>query len=282
MFVVLKISSKPTKLRHKPRYVLEEGPVLAPAAVGFVDVLGMRELLRTRTLLNVANGIMATFVSRSIGAVKILLNDPASLAEVREQIDMRPANILTHLFVSDTLVIVCLVDPWERSLKKAAADAVWLLAMQVASLMALNASEGVWLRGAIAYGNCIVRPTDPVLLLGEPLIEASMWEKRQEWIGGMLTPSATVALSASKRHLRALEGTVREPLVRYEIPMKLGEPLLPTASIAINWCTPSYPFRNPAEFVAQLKEMSPARQDIKAKINNAIAFCEFMHAQHST
>lgn len=251
--------------------------MLAKAAVAFVDVLGMQKLLRTRSLLSVANGILRSFASRSMASVPILSRDKSLISEVVQHTGMRPANIVTHLFVSDTLLITCLVDPWERTLKKAAVDAIWHLALMVAQLMALNALDGIWLRGAIAYGDCLVRPTDPVLLLGEPLIEASVWEKRQEWSGGMLTPSAVLPFAAYPRALHALTLSTHSPLVKYEIPVKPGEPGLPSPSLAINWCAPPFPFLDPDKAVTKLKKQTRARADIAVKIRNTIAFCEFMH-----
>ena len=77
-------------------------------------------------------------------------------------------------------------------------------------------------------------------MLGEPTREASEWELRQDWMGGMLAPSAVAALKAGAEEARRINGTDFVPqypnvLIEYPIPLKDDTPAPAGPKIALNW-----------------------------------------------
>jgi hypothetical protein len=95
--------------------------------------------------------------------------------------------------------------------------------MMVAKAMWLN----VPLRGAIAYGRCIVS-LDPIYYLGQPILDAYALEHRQQWAGVSLCDTAE----------QLLAGTQSLRLVRCEVPIKSGvdpRQVVPTSMLVVDW-----------------------------------------------
>jgi hypothetical protein len=94
----------------------------------------------------------------------------------------------------------------------------------------------------VGYGECYFAGHDSgLILLGHPIVEAYHWERNQQWIGGMLAPSAATTL---KRVAKTFAGsdlfrTVKvnkDPLfIDYGIPLKKPLPAdCPSAAINLN------------------------------------------------
>jgi hypothetical protein len=84
---------------------------------------------------------------------------------------------------------------------------IYTCQLVVARSMWLN----VPLRGAISYGECIVS-TDPIYYLGRPILEAYELEKRQEWAGVSLCPSAAERVDPESENR----------IISWDVPVKGG------------------------------------------------------------
>jgi hypothetical protein len=141
--------------------------------------------------------------------------------------------------ISDTILLMRRPD-WECGNKDIAeANAVVALAEYVCKVIKIDSAYGVPLRAAIAFGECLISAGQRHALLGLATGEASAWERQQEWIGGMLTPSATAALRRGAEAAKRLNGpdfSLRYPntLVTYPIPLKRKTAALPEPPIALN------------------------------------------------
>jgi hypothetical protein len=180
--------------------------------------------------------------------------------------------------ISDTVLLMRRPD-WESGNAKIAnAEAVIWLAQFVCKMMKINSVYGIPLRGAISFGECIISIKGRPSLLGSPTGEASWWEKQQEWIGGMLAPSAVEALRNGAEAARKINGPDFSPeypdfLVRYPIPLK-ADVILSGPHIALNWITSLIP--GTMLFMASPPSTpdSNASDAVKRKVQNTLAFAE--------
>ena len=144
--------------------------------------------------------------------------------------------------ISDTILLTRRPD-WELGNKAIAeANAVVALAEYVCKVIKINSHYGIPLRAALSFSECLVSVGESRALLGLATGEASAWERQQEWIGGMLTPSATAALRRGAEAAKEINGADFSPrypnaLVRYAIPLKPSCPALLEPQIALNWIT---------------------------------------------
>ncbi len=134
------------------------------------------------------------------------------------------------------------------------------------------------LRGGIAYGECVMNAVDSEFL-GQPIIDAMVLEKRQEWIGAGLDRSCARANS-----FRTVESS--DSLVRYPIPLKrpnvfqqIGMSVrrkkeVPPLDLAVNW-----PLCCDVDRRGKLADLL-VRQEKKhrEKYRNALAFVDFVEA----
>jgi len=88
---------------------------------------------------------------------------------------------LEYVLFSDT-VVISTTDESEASLLK--------LLQSCSRLFGGLLAKGISLRGAIARGQFTREKTDTgVFLAGRPVVDAYRFEKQQDWVGVMLTPS---------------------------------------------------------------------------------------------
>ncbi|MGB6745709.1 MAG: hypothetical protein WBE38_18820, partial [Terracidiphilus sp.] len=205
----------------------------------------------------------------------------------------RTAGILS-VVISDTILLVRRPD-WEitsmltRAFKTngdaainadiAEAEAVLWLAQYVCKIIRVNSLYGIRLRSAISFGECIVSIGGRPACLGKPTAEASGCEKQQEWIGGMIAPSAIATLRRGAKAAKQLNGADFQPkypnfLVQYPIPLKPGCETISEPQIALNWITGLIP-----GFAGIWKANIPTEEDgasegVKRKIANTISFAE--------
>ncbi len=129
----------------------------------------------------------------------------------------------------------------------------------VCRLMVQALGWGCPLHGALAYGDCIL-DTEKNILIGFPIVEAVQAERRQDWIGVGVLPTAAAVLE---------EHAV---VVPYDVPMKSSEgptPLEPLRhALAWHWAeeTP-----NAAQiYTTRMRDSSG--EEHRSKYENTLAF----------
>jgi hypothetical protein len=179
-----------------------------------LDVLGFRRRMDTVPLEDLRDTVVGALVSSALTA-ELLVNHDRSRAGYPSE------GLLRWAFFSDTVVLW--LPSEERRAKSALASITYTCQVMLAKAMWLN----VPLRGAIAYGRCIVSP-DPVYYLGKPILEAHDIEQRQQWAGVVLCESAS-ALVDDLDSVRA---------VRWDVPLKAGTygpGTVPKSMLAVDW-----------------------------------------------
>ena len=253
------IGRRPPRLRRRRYPLLVEGTtIVAPCAVAFLDVLGMRQLLGSRPLLKLASRVMEVFDSSTRVIPGFSFENSVLDADDLEELGWEQVSYFFSTFIADTLVVVLPVDPYEPSDKRAASEVLSVISLPLARLFQRNADDGVWLRGAISYGPCVLQVGQRFSVLGQPLIEASYWEKQQNWSGVLVTPSAVPFVKRS--HLPHL-------FVPYNVPLKEDSDPHPSPLMALDWTGEH------RGWIARLKKVKSDRSDVKLKIKETIEFC---------
>lgn len=177
-----------------------------------LDVLGLRDRMQSMRLTDVRDLVVGALVSSAAHAGLVTSDDR------RQWTDQTS---LAWACFSDT-VILWLPAPEQRA-RWALESVVYTCQMMLAKSMWLN----VPLRGAIAYGECVVS-LDPIYYLGLPILEAHSLEHCQQWAGVALCTSA-------ERVLDAQEST---RILRYDAPLKSPtDPVqvVPTSTLVVDW-----------------------------------------------
>lgn len=203
--------------------------LISPVAVAAIDILGTKELLRTKSLEEIAERFAEPFYDLDGPAYTAGL--PAIGEKQLERMGYRRMAGIYSVVISDTILLVRRPD-WEISSWEitsiasrahltdgdaaihaaiAEAEAVVWLAQYVCRVIRINLLYGIRLRSAIAFGDCIVSIGGRPACLGEPTAEATRWERQQEWIGGMLTPSAIAALRRGAEAAKQLNSADFQP-----------------------------------------------------------------------
>src|SRR6266568_7866780 len=175
------------------------------AFVGLFDVLGFKSRLSDHGLDEVRSGYRQ-LVDRKVDAGVVPVFSGAGGTYRR---------LATTIF-SDTILLWC-IDEWE---------AVQTLVTGAAYLLATAVDMRWPLRGALAYGQCVLDRQSRTFI-GQPIIEAYEAEQAQEWVGAALTSSVTChpLLGARVQSL--------EDVVEYPVPVKDGHHAL---THALHWC----------------------------------------------
>jgi hypothetical protein len=252
--------------------------LISPVAVAAIDILGMKALLEAKPLKEIAERFAEPFYD--LDAPLYRLDESPFNGEQLERMGYRRMAGIYSAVISDTILLVRRPD-WEGgNAAIAEADTVVWLAQYVCKVIKVNSLYGVRLRSAISFGECLVSIGGRPALLGIPTGEASEWERQQEWIGGMLTPSAVAALGRGREAAKQINGYDFEPcyqncLVQYPIPLKRDCPVLPEPQIALNWITGMMPGATVLRANVPAKERDEAREDVKRKVANTIEFAEY-------
>jgi len=169
----------------------------ALGAFGIFDILGFRHRLKSMPLTALRDRVVGALVSAAHSAEQIVNRDlsRASFSAMEK---------LRWACFSDTVIL------WLPTGKRTPSDTVESLVYTSQLLLARTMWLKVPLRGAIAYGECVVSQ-DPVYYLGKPVLEAYDMEKAQEWAGAVLAQSASGQLDS---------GCSRT--VTYDVPTKTG------------------------------------------------------------
>ena len=251
--------------------------LISPVAVAAIDILGMKALLETKSLVEIAERFAEPFYDLN-GPAYRLNQGPLTSKQLERQGFRRQAGIYPAM-ISDTILLVRRPD-WEGgNAAMAEAEAVVWLAQYVCKVIKINSLYGIRLRAAISFGECLVSVGGRPAFLGAPTGEASNWERQQEWMGGMLTPSAVAALKRGRTAAKQKNGDDFEPcypnfLVQYPIPLKPNCAMLGEPQIALNWITGLIP--GAIIFSANLptNEGDDTREDVKRKVTNTLAFAQ--------
>jgi hypothetical protein len=259
----------------------KSGSFTSPVAVASIDILGIKSVLSKMSLVDVAEQFVEPFYdlrNAAYGSGNVTFSP-----EEWEQHGFREAAGVYSVSISDTILLMRRPD-WELGDRAIAeATAVIELARYVCKMIKINSARAVPLRAAIAFGECLISIGEQHALLGLATGEASAWERQQEWIGGMLTPSAVATLLEGGKVAREKHGPnlPRYPntLTTYPIPLKVGCPVLPEPQIALNWVTGET--WGVAAFIAPNIPDEPGDdlpEDVRRKHLNTRAFVK--HCEH--
>jgi hypothetical protein len=218
----------------------KSGSFISPVAVAAIDILGIKSLLCRMSLAEVAEKFVEPFYDLSGPLYNA--GHPSFSDDEWEELGFRRGAGIYSVSISDTILLMRRPD-WELGDRAIAeAHAVVALSEYTCRVIKINSLLGVPMRAAIAFGECLISVGGSRALLGVPTGEASAWERQQEWIGGMLTPSAVAALRDGAKEAKKINGADFKPaypntLVSYPIPLKPNCPDLPRPQIALNWIT---------------------------------------------
>jgi hypothetical protein len=233
----LKGGSSQSRPVRSPK-LTESGYLLYPMASVLIDVLGMKKLMTSHSLEDLAKIAMRPF------------GDQTSLAVTTNQISEDDVNVKDLGFyevlgpivamVSDSILALFPTDQYTENDHHAAVETVVDASRFLARAIAFNSQEKIWLRGAVSYGEILLGEADGLILLGEPIVEAYSWERNQLWIGGMLAPSAARIVQAASLEVgKPISMCICPWLAEYEIPLKSGKEESRFPRIAVNWiCGP--------------------------------------------
>ena len=137
------------------------------------------------------------------------------------------------------------------------------------------------LRGAISFGECIVSVKGRPALLGEPTREASDWEKKQEWMGAVLAPSAVSTLKRGAAESKRINGSdwngqYPDYLVRYDVPLKGNLGVVRQPMVALNWASGFIPggmMWRPK--IPTVPETGSVPDVVRLKIESTVEFTRF-------
>jgi hypothetical protein len=168
------------------------------------------------------------------------------------KIDELASKGIEHLIISDTIILFSITYGFLLSLCK--------------KLIERSIYIELPLRGALSYGATFRNPKYPTILIGPAFVEAYEYCEGQDWIGFLLTPSAT----------KAVRNDGLEPLhhhfVSDELPLK-NDKLSPVDVVAYRFQGGSSNFDSP--LLAKLKQMQfLAPVNAKSKYTNTIQFIE--------
>ena len=233
--------------------------------VAFLDILGtkgihsethLREEYRIRRRLIL--GLNAGSTARVFGSFLKLISDLTAKAAKGKAgaSDIRRRAIA----FSDTIVLTADRD-------SAPEGTIEVICDVIANVIRESLSNGVFLRGAVSFGEFFV-DEDLGILLGPAVVDAYEWSEAAEWIGVHLTPTAFYAWKGTETPPRT-PPTIRE----YNVPLKEGRII---ATAAVDWAHTSR--SNPGEIEALRVELMRAfsRRPIalkdESKYRNTLAF----------
>jgi hypothetical protein len=164
---------------------------------------------------------------------------------------------------SDTIFLWATVGaPRDGGDRAEAKDCVDAVCGAVFGLMHRCVRRGIFLRGAIAFGECFIRDKPPAFV-GRPIAAAADLEHRQQWSGVALHETAEAVLQYEDRWSKGLL-----PFVRYLVPMK-GPP--DEIRVVIKWPRGMH-LPHPLELMRPRGSTCP--KDVEAKIVHTTAFFE--------
>jgi len=178
-------------------------------AVAFLDILGFGARTARVALSEARDTVVGPLLKAVMDAQTIVLRDLLRIPH--------SPRLEFHYFADSLVLYLPCVPGTVLSTPSRVLDSmVYSCSLVLAS--------GIWLnlplRGAIAYGDCLVC-RDPMYFIGQPFLEAHRLERSQNWAGAALCESAAT-------HLRDDE-CVR--VVEWPVPLKTGH----VSMLAVNW-----------------------------------------------
>ena len=265
------------KLAKEEVIVTPSRAIISPAAIAVIDVLGMSALLKGESLETIAEKVAGPLFDLDGEAYKFG-NVGLTEGQLRSLGFRRQGGKVAGMF-ADTIVLA--QRPiWECGNSAiAAAAAVVELARYVCKITAVNALQQIWLRSAIAYGDCLLSASQTPIFLGSPIREAFYWEKRQDWSGGMLTPSALATFETAIEVARKSNTPDSKPdypewLVTYKVPLKRDKRVAsPNPLIALNWRS-FHAIGAHAWLRQDMPKLGGLPTEVVLKFRNTIRFCK--------
>ncbi len=216
-----------------------------PHLVAVLDLLGYRSHLWDLSRQHRAGGLTSLYETyflllHAAGWAttidELQLTDDGRLIAINEAVNF--------LVASDTLML------WAPPPK------MQYLVAAVARLVVGALQFNAPLRGALAYGDCIMEASKEIFI-GYPVVEAVEGEKQQDWIGVGVLPGAAVQLTGNAA------------VVDYQVPMKLQSAIPPIRhALAWHWAEDS---PGDAEvYLARNRSDAPASDHVK--YDNALKF----------
>jgi len=241
-----------------------DGGVICPAAVVMMDVLGMKALLRSHTLEAIHTRVMKPLLDSDDRAnSSVDENNTDEAVEAFLALGYEPMLGAVSAAISDTVLIAVPIDWYEMDDSRAGYEAVVEAGRAFARAIEFSGAGGIWFRGAIAFGECLFSTRGSLIMLGDPVREAFDWEKGQDWIGGMLAPSAAAALG---------DPGSAPWFVEYEVPLKPNAIRPQDRTIAIDWT-----YGRTAEREIPIpRPPSSANADVRRKFSNTLEFVQAM------
>jgi hypothetical protein len=184
--------------------------------VAMIDILGFRDLVRKRPITDIATDVDQLFSSSGDHAIGW-----SSLRPAGRECGIARAG---RAYFSDTILV------WTAPVRfedEGHVAQVLAFSKTIADLVLHGFISGLPLRGAIAYGECLIDESKH-LFVGQPIIDAHELEAQQEWIGVAIHPSAEGGIA------QVLGWWV--PMIcvcEYPVPMKQTATAKP--DLAIDW-----------------------------------------------
>ena len=180
-----------------------------------LDILGFRRMVQTRRLRELTRDVERLF-------------NAAKPAEAEFHFHMADGGLgtesltLGRLHFSDTIMLwTPRFNPANPDLN---AEMFSHICRSVSNLIALALINGIPLRGGLAGGECYIDPVKQIVV-GQPIVDAYLLEREQEWLGAAISMQRVRAPSGF--------GGFGEPLVQYAVPTKT--PVPPDQLLAVDW-----------------------------------------------
>lgn len=163
---------------------------------------------------------------------------------------------------SDAIFLWATVGPGKEGQPADARHCVEAVCGVTFGLMHRCVRRGIFLRGAIAFGECFIGH-EPPAFVGKPIAAAADLERRQQWSGVALHETAEAVLQYEGRWSKGLL-----PFVRYLVPMKNCPD---EVRVVIKWPKGIH-LPDPLELMRP--RGTAASEEVQAKIIHTVAFFE--------
>ena len=211
------------------------GTSIAKRYVANLDVLGFKQQLFRDGLSAVFSNYQGLQVYLKHGGTKFTLLGTLFGTTVGL------SGAAPYMLISDTILLWCDENGDVESF------------VEVCGSIIANASTtGMFLRGAIAFGETIIDPLTSTFL-GQPLVDAYIAEQSQEWVGLGIHPTAVDGLRKS------------ESTVSYRVPVKRCRPAL---THAVTW----HHYLQVSDAITRLEKARAAAGKNGKKYKEAIKF----------
>lgn len=249
-------------------------------AVAFIDILGFSDHFEPDTntsnslsLEEIRDEVIGKVMSSAVHAYMIVQHDFDRFTRFSGK-NERMA-VLNWLSFSDSVILYL---PLGKHFPFSSPEEIIESMVYTCSLlMARSIWVNIPLRGAIAYGECLISH-DPVYALGKPFMEAYNLEKKQMWAGVALADSALEHYDISNSN----------QVVEYDVLCKYDGQIRATKLAVVNWpensmgpSIPKYPDMESGEqpdweaCFSCKSENKQIRKDVQMKKDNTKEF--FIH-----